>query len=222
MEHLTLLIVWGVLVGLDLVSVPQVMIARPLVAGTVAGVIVGDPVAGATVGIVLELFALGVLPVGAVRYPDLGLGTIAATVAAAGAPSIFGTGLGVGIGLLVAYLGGMGIHAVRILTARDVRRHQTALDRGDRRMVISVHLRGLGRDALRSLAITGLGIALAMTARNWLPLTTRGAVYLGIVAVGGALAASMEGVYQLVGRRVVLRWFALGLAGGLMGVVALS
>ena len=31
------LLVWGSLVGLDLVSVPQAMISRPLVAGTVAG-----------------------------------------------------------------------------------------------------------------------------------------------------------------------------------------
>jgi len=31
------LLVWGTLVGLDLVSVPQAMIARPLVAGAVGG-----------------------------------------------------------------------------------------------------------------------------------------------------------------------------------------
>ena len=32
-----LLVIWGMLVGLDLVSVPQAMIARPVVAGAVAG-----------------------------------------------------------------------------------------------------------------------------------------------------------------------------------------
>ena len=33
------LLVWGILVGVDLVSLPQMMIARPIVAGTVAGAI---------------------------------------------------------------------------------------------------------------------------------------------------------------------------------------
>jgi len=36
------LLAWGTLVGLDLVSGPQIMIARPLVAGTVAGALAGD------------------------------------------------------------------------------------------------------------------------------------------------------------------------------------
>lgn len=61
------LLLWGTAVALDLVSVPQVMITRPLVAGTVAGVILGDPAAGAAVGAILELFALDLLPVGAAR-----------------------------------------------------------------------------------------------------------------------------------------------------------
>ena len=37
-----LLLVWGTLVALDLVSVPQAMLSRPLVAGTVAGWLAGD------------------------------------------------------------------------------------------------------------------------------------------------------------------------------------
>ncbi|MBA3761296.1 MAG: PTS sugar transporter subunit IIC, partial [Gemmatimonadales bacterium] len=71
------LLVWGTLVGLDLVSVPQAMISRPLVAGTVAGWLVGDVEAGLRIGVVFELFALDVLPVGAVRYPDYGPATVA-------------------------------------------------------------------------------------------------------------------------------------------------
>ena len=39
------LLIWGTLVGLDLVSVPQAMISRPLVAGAVAGAFAGDMVA---------------------------------------------------------------------------------------------------------------------------------------------------------------------------------
>src|SRR6266516_8090724 len=42
LELQVFLLVWGTLVGLDLVSVPQMMIARPIVAGPVAGAILGD------------------------------------------------------------------------------------------------------------------------------------------------------------------------------------
>ena len=59
---------WGMLVGLDLVSVPQMMIARPLVAGTVAGAILGDVTTGLWLGVLFELFQYDVLPVGAVRF----------------------------------------------------------------------------------------------------------------------------------------------------------
>src|SRR5205807_2572076 len=55
--QLGLLLVWGRLVGVDLVSLPQIMISRPLVAGTVAGLLAGDPVSGVIVGATLELVA---------------------------------------------------------------------------------------------------------------------------------------------------------------------
>src|SRR5882762_10628148 len=42
LELQLLLLMWGTLVGLDLVSVPQAMIARPIVAGPIAGAILGD------------------------------------------------------------------------------------------------------------------------------------------------------------------------------------
>ena len=50
------LLLWGTLVGLDLVSVPQMMIARPLVAATVAGLILGDVETGLRLGVLFELF----------------------------------------------------------------------------------------------------------------------------------------------------------------------
>ena len=73
-----LLIVWGMVVALDLVSVPQGLLSRPLVAGTVAGWIAGDLEAGLRMGVLFECFALDVLPIGAVRYPDYGPATVVA------------------------------------------------------------------------------------------------------------------------------------------------
>ncbi len=56
------LLVWGTLVGLDLVSVPQAMISRPLVTGTVAGWLVGDVEAGLRIGVALRAVRLGCAP----------------------------------------------------------------------------------------------------------------------------------------------------------------
>ncbi|HEU4525265.1 MAG TPA: PTS sugar transporter subunit IIC, partial [Gemmatimonadales bacterium] len=53
-----LLVLWGTIVGLDLVSVPQAMLARPVVTGAVAGWLAGDVEAGLRVGVLFELFAL--------------------------------------------------------------------------------------------------------------------------------------------------------------------
>ncbi len=218
-EQFGWLLVWGTVVGLDLVSVGQFMIARPIVAGAVAGVILGDPLAGGTVGAVLELFALDVLPVGGVRYPDYGVGAVAAAATAAGAPGVLGTGVAVCVGLAVAYLGEVGMRLVRRGNTTDVRRYRAMLDQGDLTSVVTSHARGLLRDALRSIVVTALGLILAIAAYRWPPVTVQGAVLVTLVVVGTALGAAAGGVVRAVGRGAGLRWFGLGLAGGVLWVV---
>lgn len=209
------LVAWGTIVGLDLVSVGQFMLARPLVAGTVAGAILGDPLAGGTVGAILELFALDVLPVGGVRYPDYGVGAVAAAATAAGAPGALGTGLAVCAGLIVAYLGEWMIFLVRQANTRDVRRHKEALDAGDPGTIVAAHFRGLGRDVVRSATLTAGGLALAAAAYRWHPVEdVRSAVLVGIVVIGAGLGAATAGVLRAVGQTVTVRWFGLGLIVG--------
>ena len=82
------LLLWGTLVGLDLVSVPQIMIARPLVAGAGAGLILGDLETGLRLGVLFELFQLDILPVGAARYPEYGPATVAAVSAPAASTAL--------------------------------------------------------------------------------------------------------------------------------------
>ncbi len=212
------LIGWGTLVGLDLVSVIQLMIARPLVAGTVAGIILGDPLGGGVVGAVLELFALGVLPVGASRYPDYGLGAIAGAATVANAPTILGTGIATLVGLLVAYIGGGAMQFVRRRNAADVRRHATAIDAGDPSVVAAVHYRGLGRDATRALVITAIGLLLAELATVVVP-SLGGAVLMTVAAIGAAVGTALSGGMQLAGRGLDLRWLVVGLAVGTAWVV---
>ena len=45
----------GALLGLDVVSFPQAMVSRPIVAATLAGAFIGHPPAGLLIGVVLEL-----------------------------------------------------------------------------------------------------------------------------------------------------------------------
>ncbi len=214
------LLLWGTLVGLDLASVAQVMINRPLVAGTIAGAILGDAQTGLMVGVILELFALEVLPFGAARYPDYGLGAVAAAATAVGAPGLFGLGLGVVVGLVVAYAGEIGIQLVRGRTSADVRRHQTALQAGDLSTIYRVHFRGIGRDAFRAAVLTAVGLGIAAIARFAHPTNLRTAVILSAVATGVGLGtALLGGVRMARGSRASWTWLASGIVAGTIWVV---
>lgn len=211
---------WGTLVGLDLVSGPQVMIARPLVAATVAGAILGDVGAGLAVGTVLELFALEVLPIGAARYPDYGPAAVAAAAAAAHAPLVLALGVGVTLGLLVAWIGGIAMHRLRGWNARRVHRHVKALDAGDGRELARLHFTCLAADAARSAAVTAAGLCGAGLLRNAGILSVRAAIVAGTVVAAFALATAATGMLRVSGGGAA-RWLALGAALGVtLAVVA--
>jgi PTS system mannose-specific IIC component len=217
--ELASLLVWGTVVGLDLVSVPQAMVSRPLVAASVAGLLLGDPVGGVTVGIILELFALEVLPVGATRYPDYGPASVAAAVVAAGDDPLRAVGFAAAVGLAVAYAGEFTILEVRRRNSRAVARYREALASGDPGTIRAFHRAGLVRDTVRALLLTAAGLALAALARVWPPLTFRVAALLDAVVIGAGLSAAISGTLRATGAMVGLRWFAIGLAGGIVLVV---
>src|SRR6266545_4698592 len=208
------LVIWGTLVGLDLVSVAQSMIARPFVAGGVAGLLLGDPMAGLRAGVLLELFALDVLPVGAARYPDYGPATIAAAALLAGAPWEVSLGLAGTIGLLVPVLGGWSLQQLRRLNAEAVQRHAAALAAGESSAIRRLQYGGILRDAVRSALLTVIGLAGAWAAERWLTLDRRTAVALTLVVIGAALAAAVGGALRSAGRGRRRTWLAAGLAVG--------
>lgn len=207
---------WGTLVGLDLVSVPQMMIARPLVAGAVAGAILGDIRTGLQLGVIFELFQYDILPVGAVRYPEYGPATVAAVAAAHAGPGLIGIGLGTVAGLLMGMVGGLSLHTLRRLNARAVHRASASIESGDVAALLRAHVAGLLRDAARSALVTAVGLVVARAARALFAgaLSPLDVTVLGIAAVAGALAAGASGTFRLVGRGPSLRWFAAGLGGG--------
>ena len=212
------LLLWGMFVGVDLVSFPQIMIARPIVAGSVAGFITGDPVGGIQIAVIMELFALEVVPVGGARYPDYGPATVAAAYAVSGSPGVLALGLATLIGLVTAYAGGIGIQIVRRANTTDVERCRSRLDSGDRTAVRGLQFRGIMRDALRALSVTAAGLVIGYAARQWLLVDVGDAVLLTIAAVGAALAAGLIGAMKITGRRSGVRWIALGAISGLIWV----
>ena len=220
-ELLVALLVWGTLVGVDLVSLPQMMIARPLVAGTVAGAILGDIPTGLKLGVVFELLQYDILPVGAVRYPEYGPATVAAVATAHASAGVLGLGLGALVGLVTGLFGGVTINVLRRVNSRVVHAAAAQLESGDPGVLVRLHVGGLLRDALRAALVTVFGLVLAWLARPLLGgvISVRGAVLLAVAIVATALAAGAAGTLRLVGRGPNLAWFAAGLAGGIAATI---
>jgi mannose/fructose/N-acetylgalactosamine-specific phosphotransferase system component IIC len=215
-----LLVVWGTLVALDLVSVPQAMISRPLVVGAVAGWLAGDVEAGLRVGVLLELFALDVLPIGAVRYPDYGPATVVGTALAAGAPWELGLGLSAGVALVLAVVGGWSLLVVRRLNARAIQRRAAALAAGESRAIRMLQYGGLFRDAARGALLTIAGLLVAWALARWVTLDRQTAVGLTLIAIGSGLSAAAAGAVRSAGRGARLKWLAAGVGvGALLAVL---
>ena len=217
-ENVIWLLLWGTLVGIDLVSVPQMMIARPLVAGAGAGLLVGDVEMGLRLGVVLELFQFDVLPVGAARYPEYGPATVAAVVLAHGIDGASATGVGVGLALVLAMVGGLSLHGVRTLNARAVRQWAAQLEAGDPQTLTRLHLAGMLRDLARALLVTAFSLAVAWLAIRFGAATLPAPLLVAtsVAVCGAALATGGMGLLRLVGRGPNLKWLAAGITAGLV------
>ncbi len=155
-----LLALLGGLVGTDTVSCMQAMISRPLVAATLAGLLVGDVGAGLWAGALLEVVSLRQLPIGAAHHWDTGpAAVVAAVAAAAGSAGPAGTLVGVGFGVLLGWLGGVSLHLLRRLNSRLVANETQAPLSAAR--LSALHLGAMALDFLRAALLTLLGVGLA-------------------------------------------------------------
>jgi mannose/fructose/N-acetylgalactosamine-specific phosphotransferase system component IIC len=216
MDPLTLvaLLVWGTVVGVDLVSFPQAMLNRPIVAATVVGAIAGDLQSGLRVGLLLELYALDVLPIGASRYPDYGPAAVAAAALAVHSSWSLALGIAAALGLFLAHLGGRSIEWLRRLNGRRIRRHEAALAAGDPAVIRRLHLMSLASDGVRSLLLTTIGLALVRPVAAFgasLPLLDRS---LTLTLVAGGLVAAIHGLMQRARVGAPRNWLAAGLVTG--------
>ena len=209
---------WGGVVGLDATSFAQTMISRPLIAATITGVIAGRPVDGLLLGVILELFALVILPVGAARYPESGTAAVAATAAYLTATPLLSPAvllLAVLFALLWEHVGGASVILVRrfnegfVFLNTDAKSPDRALER---RHTIAVLV-----DFLRATAVTVAGAAIGSLAlRGLAQLWSLDAVVApAILSIG--IACMVGAALPLFGGLRAQKFaFGLGLACGLL------
>jgi mannose/fructose/N-acetylgalactosamine-specific phosphotransferase system component IIC len=203
----------GAVLGLDVVTFPQAMISRPLVAATLAAVLLGDPVRGLLVGATLEMFALETLPFGASRYPEWGSAAVVSgglfvthDTASPGALAV-----AVLAGLVSAWVGGWSMVQVRKLNARLARTRHDAVAAGSKRVVEGLQVFGLTADLVRGGALTAILLAIFAPMQNWVlgtwdsdPRVSRA------VVVGVAASVAAGAVWKVVHAAPGARWLLFG------------
>ncbi|MGI9089654.1 MAG: PTS sugar transporter subunit IIC [Gemmatimonadaceae bacterium] len=208
----------GGVLGLDMVSFPQVMLSRPLVSATLAGAFVGRASAGLLIGVVLELLALETLPFGASRYAEWG------TAGAVGGAVYAGQHVGAAGALPVATFAALATAVfssrsmvwLRKWNARDARRMRAAIEEGSAKAVNGVQLRGLAMDYFRGTAVTFIALAtLYPLSGQLVALWGTDAVHSRAVVTALAATVAAGAIWTLCHRAARAGWlFVLGLCAG--------
>lgn len=146
----------GALLGLDVVSFPQAMISRPIVAATLAGALIGHASAGLLIGVVLEMIALDTLPFGASRYPEWGSAAVVGGALFAAQPSGMPGALPASMlaALLTASISGWSMVVLRRMIAGRLERSRDRIEEGSRDALMSLHLAGMSLDLVRGALVT--------------------------------------------------------------------
>ena len=178
----------GALLGLDVVSFPQVMVSRPIVAATVAGAFIGNPPGGLLIGVVLEMIALDTLPFGAARYPEWGSAGVVGGALFAAQPAGLPGALPASVlaALLTASISGWSMVVLRRLIAARLERSRDQLEEGSRDALMSFHLSGMSMDLLRGALVTTIAMLI------FAPLVK------AIVAIWGSESAASRAVVVVV------------------------
>ncbi len=151
----------AVAAGLDRTAALQVMLSRPLVAGPLAGLMLGAPQNGLLVGSMVELLWLGRLPVGAAIPPDdtqVAVGATTLSVLMGESLGLHGPGfvlLCVLVALPIGKIGQVFDRLVRHWNDRLVPAAEGALAEGRLERIEALHLQGLWHFALAAMTTYG-------------------------------------------------------------------
>jgi mannose/fructose/N-acetylgalactosamine-specific phosphotransferase system component IIC len=203
----------GAILGLDVVSFPQAMISRPLVAATAAALLLGDPVRGLLVGATLEMFALETLPFGASRYPEWGSAAVVS-----GALYVVNVDPGPGAltvavlaGLVSAWIGSWSMVQLRKLNARLAQRQHDAVAAGSKRVVEGLQVFGLTADFVRGGVLTVVMLAIFTPIQAFILSTWDSDPRVSrAVVVGVAASVAAGAVWKVVHAAPAARWLLLG------------
>jgi mannose/fructose/N-acetylgalactosamine-specific phosphotransferase system component IIC len=203
----------GGILGLDVVSFPQAMISRPLVASTLAGALIGQAPSGLLLGAALELIALETLPFGASRYPEWGSAAVVGGAIFASHPSHPAGAMTLATlsALATTWIGGWTMVKLRQLNAFWAGQKREALEAGARGSVVSLQLQGMTADFLRGALLTAIAYSLlAPLAAACIALWSVDARLSRCIIVG--LAASVAGgaAWKLFHSTAGARWFFVG------------
>ena len=219
------LAVLGAVLGLDVVSFPQAMISRPIVAATAAGALIGQPGRGLMMGVALEFFALESLPFGASRYPEWGSAAVVGGALFAMTPD--GTAAAMTVAalaaLVTASLGGWSMVLLRQWNARYAKRQQQGLARGSGLTIVGLQLSGLTADLARGGFLTLVALTVFAPLREAvLAAVSISPTLSRAVVVSVASAVGLAAVWKVVRTTAGARWWLLGglvaglaIAGGL-------
>jgi PTS system mannose-specific IIC component len=209
----------GAVLGLDVVSFPQAMISRPLVAASAAATLLGEPGRGLLVGATLVLFALETLPFGASRYPEWGSAAVVggSLFAIHGDASPGALTVAVLAALTCGWIGGWSMVQLRKLNASLARRRHDAVASGSKRVVEGLQVFGLTADLVRGGLLTAIMLAAFTPLQSFVlgtwasdPRVSRA------VVVGIAASVAAGAVWKVVHLAPGARWLLLaGIAAGL-------
>lgn len=213
----------GALLGLDVVSFPQAMISRPIVAATLGGALTGDITSGLLAGAVLEMIALEMLPVGASRYPEWGTASVVGGAMAAAFVRLPGAAaMAVLASIATAWAGSWSMYGLRRINGMWARRELASLEAGRAGTVAGLQLRGLTADLLRGFLVTFIALLVWVPVASWVLShwsLGRAPSYIGVAAVAAAVAGSAA--WRLSQGVRFARWcFVGGLVVGIAALVA--
>lgn len=211
----------GAVLGLDVVSFPQAMISRPIVAATLGGLLAGDITSGLIAGAVLEMIALEMLPVGASRYPEWGTASVVGGAMAAANYTLPGAAVvAVFASIATAWAGSWSMYGLRRLNGVWVRREFALLEAGNPGTVARLQLRGLAADFLRGFLLTLIALLVWAPVASWvLSQWSLGRTPSHVVVAAVAAAVAGSAAWRLSQGVTGARWFFLG--GLVVGITIL-
>lgn len=214
----------GALLGLDVVSFPQAMISRPIVASTLTGAFIGHAGSGLLIGVVLELIALDTLPFGASRYPEWGSAGVVGGALFAAQPRGMPGALPACVlaALLTASISGSSMVLLRRIIATRLERTRNRIEEGSRSALLSLHVLGMTLDLVRGAVVTAVAMLIFSPLVRAIVATwgSESAYSRAVVVVVAAMVAggALWKVFHSV--RHVIWFFVGGLALYLVQVLA--